>query len=280
MRRKRFKIFDGIKVCWSGHMALPLIVLAGMAGTGVAIGIGVAITSSSLWEKMVTLVEQRRKHEGAFVEKQADRISLLSDDLLSDIISRLNVVEAVRTRILSRRWRNIFQSRSKLHFCCDMFRSVQHYNKCSNNRPHKLRFIKAVDQCLQQFSGQSISFFGLECCLGKEFDSNFNRWMQSFATLGVQELVVKFHSPTELHLFPFQLLFELASLESLDLDTCTLQPSFKGQFKSLRFLYLGVVPLLNGEFASILSSCVNLDKIEVDHCELPTKLCSLVKVSN
>ncbi|KAL3518351.1 hypothetical protein ACH5RR_020940 [Cinchona calisaya] len=294
---KSFHILDGTEVCCSGCKPLPLLILA---GTGVVIGIGLAITSSGLWGKTVALVEKYRKHsilEGAFVDKQEDRISLLSDDLLSDIISRLDVIEAVRTRILSRRWKNIFQSRSKLHLDCSTFgsiilsgrrknifqymfklhsdrrtfESIQHYDKCS--RPHKLRFIKAVDQCLQLFSGQSMSYFGLKCCLGEEFASNFNRWMQSIATFGIQELEIKFCVPDGFHLFPFQLLFEAASLKYLYLVNCTLQPSFIGQFKSLQVLILSKVSLHRGEFTSILSSCVNLERFTVCHSNLPPKLC-------
>ncbi|KAL3518109.1 hypothetical protein ACH5RR_020698 [Cinchona calisaya] len=232
--------------------------------------------------------------KGAFGDEEEDRISLLSDDLLSDIIARLDLVEAVRTRILSRRWKNIFQSRSELHFDCSTFgsrilsgrgtkfSSLCHYDKRS--RPHKLMFIKAVDQCLQLFSGQNVSYIGMKCCLGEEFASNFNRWLQSIATLGVQKLMVNFCSPTyidkfgdwrctELHLFPFQLLFEAASLKSLVLIACTLQPSFRGQFKSLQFLSLSVVPLGGGEFTSILSSCVNLQGITVAYSKLPPKFC-------
>ncbi|KAL3518350.1 hypothetical protein ACH5RR_020939 [Cinchona calisaya] len=294
---KSFHILDGTEVCCSGCKPLPLLILA---GTGVVIGIGLAITSSGLWGKTVALVEKYRKHsilEGAFVDKQEDRISLLSDDLLSDIISRLDVIEAVRTRILSRRWKNIFQSRSKLHLDCSTFgsiilsgrrknifqymfklhsdrrtfESIQHYDKCS--RPHKLRFIKAVDQCLQLFSGQSMSYFGLKCCLGEEFASNFNRWMQSIATFGIQELEIKFCVPDGFHLFPFQLLFEAPSLKYLYLVNCTLQPSFIGQFKSLQVLILSKVSLHRGEFTSILSSCVNLERFTVCHSNLPPKLC-------
>ncbi|KAL3518182.1 hypothetical protein ACH5RR_020771 [Cinchona calisaya] len=247
---KNFKISDG----------LPLVTLAG-TGAAIAIGIGIKMT--------VTLVEKHRKHKDALGDKHEDRISLLSDDLLSDIMSRLNVIEAVRTRILSRRWRNIFLSNSRLHFDCNMFGSIQHNHKSRHCCQHKFKFIKAVDQCLKRFSGQSINYFGLKCCLGKEFAPNFNRWMKSIASFGVQELMVKFCSPSE---FPFQLLFEVASLKHLQLASCTLQRSFKGQFKSLQFLYLDAVPLDKGEFTSILSSCMNLQGITVAHCKLPQKL--------
>ncbi|KAL3518348.1 hypothetical protein ACH5RR_020937 [Cinchona calisaya] len=152
-----------------------------------------------------------------------------------------------------------------------MFGSIQQYDKCS--RPHKLRFIKAVHHSLRLFLGQSISYFGLKCCLGEEFSSIFNRWMHSIATFGIQELEIEFCVPDGPHLFPFQLLFEAASLKRLYLVNCTLQPSFKGQFKSLQSLILCNVSLHRGQFTSILSSCVNLERFTVCHSNLPPKLC-------
>ncbi|KAL3518349.1 hypothetical protein ACH5RR_020938 [Cinchona calisaya] len=56
---KSVEILDGKKVCCSECKALPLLVLA---GTGVAIGIGLAITSSDLWGKTVAFVEKYGKH--------------------------------------------------------------------------------------------------------------------------------------------------------------------------------------------------------------------------
>ncbi|KAM7496173.1 hypothetical protein LguiA_020587 [Lonicera macranthoides] len=49
-------------------------------------------------------------------EKEIDRISELPDSILSSIISLLPTHEAVATSILSRRWKSLFSSVSRLHF--------------------------------------------------------------------------------------------------------------------------------------------------------------------
>lgn len=59
----------------------------------------------------------------------------------------------------------------------------------------------------------------------------------------------------------------------LRLENCALQPSSRGQFSSLQILTLEEVCLTNGEFPCILSSCLNLERLEVLYCELPSKLC-------
>lgn len=163
-----------------------------------------------------------------------------------------------------------------------MFGEVEYHDDCI--RQHQLRFLKAVDQSLRLYTGQKVPDFILTCCLGKEFAYDFNRWMQSIATLGVEELLIRFCSPIHVDKygnsgligffpFPFEKLFEVASLKRLHLLACVLQPSFKGQFKSLQYLTLCLVPLDNGQLPSILSSCPNLQGMSVEYCKLPSKLC-------
>lgn len=276
------KIFEGsiICTCSPGRIALPSLILA---GAGAAIGVAV-VSSLGLSGKITALLQKHREKVAACCYTEEDRISQLPDDLLSEILSRLDLIEALRTRILSRRWKDICKIRSQLYFdCSKMFKEVRHHHTCRTS--HKLRFCKAVDQSLQLYSGQKICTLALSCCLGVEFTSHFCRWIQSFATLGIQGLLLEFCSPlfvdeygvySSLDPFPLPLqpLLEVDSLTELFLLKCLLQPiSFKAQFNSLRSLTLVMVPLDNGEFPAILSSCVNLQRMSMACCKLPPKLC-------
>ncbi|XP_071918437.1 uncharacterized protein [Coffea arabica] len=93
-------------MCWFGNRALPFAIL--VAATGAAIQ--KAIKSFGGQGRAIVLQE---KHEQDFVHKaddglaNEDSISRLPDDLLSDVLSRLDLIEAVGTRILSRRWKNV-----------------------------------------------------------------------------------------------------------------------------------------------------------------------------
>ncbi|XP_071917421.1 F-box/LRR-repeat protein At5g38396-like isoform X3 [Coffea arabica] len=177
-------------MCWFGNRALPFAIL--VAATGAAIQ--KAIKSFGGQGKAIVLQE---KHEQDFVHKaddglaNEDSISRLPDDLLSDVLSRLDLIEAVGTRILSRRWKNVCKVRSELHLdCLDMFRP-----NCSHDMGShwvQFRFLEAVDQSLQLYSGQSITYLRISCCFMKEFEPKFTQWMQVVATLDVQELDLKF----------------------------------------------------------------------------------------
>ncbi|XP_027125755.1 F-box/FBD/LRR-repeat protein At1g13570 [Coffea arabica] len=267
----------------SGQKAfLPLLVLA---GTGAA-AIGVAIMSSSgMLEKTIAFLKNHHQQEVlkvAYGDAQEDRISQLSDDLLSEILSRLDLIEAIRTRILARRWNNICQVRSRLLLDCRKI-CGESQRIHTGSRRHKYRFLKAVDQTLQLYSGQKIVHIHLICCLGNEVAPSYDRWMQTIATLGVQSLLLKFCTPichdengpyssVDLYPLPLQLLFEATSLKILNLLNCVLQPSFKGKFNSLQYLNMISVPLDNGELPHILASCVNLLQLSLCNCKLPPKL--------
>ncbi|XP_027169638.1 putative F-box/LRR-repeat protein At5g38386 [Coffea eugenioides] len=230
-----------------GRVALPILALA---GCGVAIGVAIEC-SQVLRGKTIAFLDKHRKDFPLKVASgfsYEDRISQLPDHLLSDILLRLDLIEAVRTRILSKRWKDICKLMSKLNFdCCKMFGEIEDHGNYSFK--HKGRFLKAVDQSLRLYSGQHVPYFILTCCLGKEFANVISRWMQSIAALGVEELLIKFCSPIHVdkngngslvkhYPFPFELFFEAASLKNLHLFACVLRPSFKGQFKSLQFLTL------------------------------------------
>nr|XP_027082683.1 F-box/FBD/LRR-repeat protein At5g56420-like [Coffea arabica] len=212
-----------------------------------------------------------------------DSISRLPDDLLSDVLSRLDLIEAVGTRILSRRWKNVCKVMSELHLdCLDMFRPNCSHDMGSHRV--KCRFLEAVDQSLQLYSDQSITYLRISCCFMKEFEPKFTQWMQVVATLDVQELDLKFIcSSLPLYecvksnmgeLFPvsFQLLTAVATMKHLRLLACSLQPSFPTQFNSLEGLYLDLVHLSDGELPRMLSSCVNLQTLRLGFCKLTPKL--------
>ncbi|KAL3518181.1 hypothetical protein ACH5RR_020770 [Cinchona calisaya] len=109
--------------CHGCLVGFAIVVAAGVAAGAIIAGVYFASRELSA---LLRSLKECDDAWGAFGDKQEDRISLLSDDLLSEIILRLDVIEAVRTRILST--------------CLNSFSSTM----VKRSRPHKLRFTKVV----------------------------------------------------------------------------------------------------------------------------------------
>lgn len=90
-----------------------------------------------------------------------DRISELSDDILSFILSFLTMRDAVKTRLLSHRWRYLSPPLSHLQF--DVFTLFGTHGESSS------KFIAAVDQVLLACRGPKIGTLKVRFGLGDDY---------------------------------------------------------------------------------------------------------------
>ncbi|GAA0147583.1 hypothetical protein LIER_07246 [Lithospermum erythrorhizon] len=95
---------------------------------------------------------------------------------------------------------------------------------------------------------------------------------------GVRKLDIDFCCNDELIpdsgliVFPFEVLSSVCMLEYVQLSLCILEPNFQGPYNFLKELSLCLVPLVNGEVESMLSSCPQLMLLHLIYCKLPCKL--------
>lgn len=61
---------------------------------------------------------RRRRVMGIDVEQREDRISQLPDEVILLIVSRLHMRGAIRTSVLSRRWKHVYTFISEVRFYC------------------------------------------------------------------------------------------------------------------------------------------------------------------
>ncbi|PHT29604.1 hypothetical protein CQW23_30829 [Capsicum baccatum] len=87
-------------------------------------------------------------------EAKVDYASQLPDDILSSILSRITIKDAVKTSILSRRWRYLVASMPTLKFSLDMIGVNSLHHRCCPYSQQK--FLKVVNQFLQHYSGRKV----------------------------------------------------------------------------------------------------------------------------
>ncbi|KAG8380461.1 hypothetical protein BUALT_Bualt06G0017800 [Buddleja alternifolia] len=217
------------------------------------------------------------------VEEMEDGLSQLPDDVLCLIISHLPTQDAVKTSILSRRWRNLykFTTRVRIH-CCDMLGVRFIY--CDNRKFRMLqqKFLEGVNTFLQLHSGCKITSFDLMCCSSRFFLASFCKLFRYFGEVGLEQLILSYScapvSPLSSNKGPtfpcHQLLSTTPSLKYLQLRGFLVQNSrFENSCNFLNTLSLCCVTLGPGAVECILSNCLSLKSLTMLQCMLPPKLC-------
>ncbi|XP_047318102.1 putative F-box protein At1g32020 [Impatiens glandulifera] len=127
-------------------------------------------------------------------ETTNDYISELPNDILSMITCKLDLKDAVRTSILSKRWKYIWINHTDLIF--------NHLNVLGLDRKKLMEdsvgadsyFVKYVDQTMQQrFKGDGkINSFRVSFGLGKFFSESIDRWISCALGKGVETIDLDF----------------------------------------------------------------------------------------
>ncbi|XP_073127154.1 F-box/LRR-repeat protein At5g02910-like [Henckelia pumila] len=206
-----------------------------------------------------------------------DRISQLPDKVISSIISRLLTKDAVRTSILSRRWRHVYTIIDQVRFTC--------YDKLSSaaccpilgeekSRQLQRKFVQGVDTFLQNHSGSKVSSFELVCCFrGRHMDS-FRKWMNFVGTSGVEKLTLEYCCLNYMlsngpHVFSTDFLTGASSVKHLWLQCGSFQTPNKNALEVLEF---DNVSFTSDAVGCMLSNCSSLRLLNLRYCSVPSKL--------
>ncbi|KAI5561171.1 hypothetical protein BDE02_16G096700 [Populus trichocarpa] len=201
-----------------------------------------------------------------------DRISELSDDILSFILSFLTMRDAVKTRLLSHRWRYLSPPLSHLQF--DVFTLFGTHGESSS------KFITAVDQVLLACRGPKIGTLKVRFGLGDDHAFHVDRWVSFSSAMQVEKIAFDFSCSPEScgsYNFPCHILptDKASHLKHLCLVSCTLRlsPKFTSQLNPLRTLDLDGVPLDQSGLDIITSACPKLTLLRMIGCGLPKIVC-------
>ncbi|XP_059652772.1 F-box/FBD/LRR-repeat protein At1g13570-like isoform X2 [Cornus florida] len=217
-----------------------------------------------------------------------DRISKLPEEILCCIISPLTMREAVRTSILSRRWRYLWGTYLNLVFDVTTMngndgRLHQLKNRDATSRQReKHSFVRWINQILSLHCGASIESFRVMYSLGVEYSSDIDKWIQFAMDKKVQNLDIRLYKnkwslkdEQELHIFPYWVFMQDSGSTlkclSLSLFKLSLPQSFTS-FGSLTSLTMANTSLTEEDVQNILSNCLCLEWFSLTGCLGPARL--------
>ncbi|XP_070049973.1 F-box/LRR-repeat protein At3g58900-like [Nicotiana tomentosiformis] len=219
-------------------------------------------------------------------------ISELPNCLLTFILSLLSIKDAVKTSVLSRRWRHLFMLIPNLVVdSANIFSDQDHrrFTLSSYEAFEKERreFVMRVDQFMQLMRGRHIRSLTVGFFMDSEYSSHLDGWLKVAIASGLTKLelflsleqnfltqfIVDEH---RLYNFPYWLFSEsnISMLSHLRLENCVLRTpgDFKG-FRNLRTLELNDVILAEDFATEILPSCLLLEQLTFLWCKLKSTLC-------
>lgn len=189
----------------------------------------------------------------------------LPEDIWCHIHALLPLTDAARAGCVSRDflyyWKcrpNLTLSEETLDLKGDAFGEVRHARY----------FTKIVDGIMENHKGIGVKTFTLQYCGSRIRTSHLNSWLQIAVTPGLEELVLSLPPvpQAEYYNFPCQLLLNGNgdSIRDLNLTCCAFHPI--AGLGCLRKLHLYQVHITGDELGCLLSSSLELEKLNLVHC--------------
>lgn len=222
--------------------------------------------------------------------ERRDRFLELPDGIVSTIISMLPLREAVRTSVISKRWRYMWTCHSDLKFdFVNVLWSRAHHRNAqesqSKRQVQRRRFVERVDMIMhQRCLGPKINSLTVHFHLGKEFSSHIDHWISCGVMKGVESLDLDLSECTsfrkngvssnafERYEFHSSVLTPPArgrcNLKHLRLNSCTFAaPLSSNYLNSLITVELQRVCIDDEMLKDLLSNCLLLKKLSLHFCQ-------------
>ncbi|XP_065847799.1 F-box/FBD/LRR-repeat protein At1g13570-like [Euphorbia lathyris] len=188
---------------------------------------------------------------------EPDVISELPKNITDQILIKLPQKEAIRTSILSTKWRYKWLSLPQLIFDYP-------FNYNFSNPTELTNLIPQIYQSLLLHNGPLINF-SFSISNSNNFSSHINHWLHFLSTIKIQHFCLRIWrgNPQKLssHFYSFQ------QLKHLNLFNCIFKPpaSFRG-FENLVSLEFRNVVFVAERFGIFVSNCPFLEKLTLEGC--------------
>ncbi|OMO65102.1 hypothetical protein COLO4_31580 [Corchorus olitorius] len=201
---------------------------------------------------------RRRRNKRRKLSKKEDYFSRLPDSIIIDeILSRLPTKDAVKTGVLSTRWKHLWTCNPNLSFGLFGIRDDQGY-------------ASFVNKTLSLHSSDKVRKFSL-CCFHDIFDG---KWLRFAISHYVEYLTLELINRTRR--FPYnkdcirykipQDLYAHSSLTKLRTNFCDHAPKAEVSWTSLKVLYIGEASLTEDTLQRILAGTPLLERLELREC--------------
>ncbi|GJR70548.1 F-box/LRR-repeat protein 25-like protein [Tanacetum coccineum] len=201
------------------------------------------------------------EREAAAIEMMEDRISLLPDCPLVEIISRLDSTEEViRTCVLSKRWKNLWTQVPILNFTIDL------YTEDADRIPEFISYVKKV---VNQRGQSRLNKFVLGMPYDIRNESIVSKLIRYAVTCNVQDLDLSLVNPDDFRneFVLDQFFFFNSSFNHLRLDGCSFNNVIGViSWSNLKSLYIGYGKLDENVVKNILSGSPLLENLELVDC--------------
>ncbi|XVF27727.1 hypothetical protein REPUB_Repub14bG0133600 [Reevesia pubescens] len=197
-----------------------------------------------------------------FLTPDIDLISSLPDFLIQEILSFLPIEDAIKTSVLSQRWKHLWTQIPSLSF---------RHNSFSFKLP---KFTDFVNKTLEHFVGEKIKNFMINFKFDESMEASLEEWVLFATSHHVEKLSLFFDGGLVYAPFaestPYRLpqfLYMNSSLKDLTLRQCVVSPETHVSWSSLKVLSINYSRLNNEAIENILSGCPNLQRLTLHNCE-------------
>ncbi|KAI0529664.1 hypothetical protein KFK09_002218 [Dendrobium nobile] len=204
--------------------------------------------------------------------RSEDRISCLPDSVLQSILAMMPLKSAIRTDVLSQKWRNLWK------YSLSTATNLDFDGDFAHNLSAK-EFVETVNRYLLMNESKKLETFHLVFCPFDLFASDIERWIRFATGKGVRYLDIDlsqgFRNPVDGEFtdgrVPFELpssLFDCDSLIELSLSRCMLiSPLNLRNFGGLQSLSISHSNINEEMLQSILTECSLLEILSLRSCQ-------------
>ncbi|WVZ72777.1 hypothetical protein U9M48_021186, partial [Paspalum notatum var. saurae] len=190
----------------------------------------------------------------------------LPEDVLRKVFSKLHFNEAVRTSVLSRKWRRMWTISSRLCLDCILIFGQRHYFR--DKQKYTQQFIDCVNMVLRQLYGEVVEELEVRVKFDDMLVDHLNSWI-SFAVSSLTKSIV-------LDLLPAGSRGEediISRIQHVQLSSVSFKPSsrFMG-FPNLKKLDLHFFDASRKDLEDMLAGCSSLEWLSLSRCCMEDEL--------
>ncbi|KAI4378973.1 hypothetical protein MLD38_016386 [Melastoma candidum] len=208
-------------------------------------------------------VLQQEPNSSHVSEPETDLLSALPRGIIEIILCYLPLDEAVRTSLVSKRWRHLWKTMPGILFNYKSFPVAEIEEDAWYN---ELKLVEAVGQVLENHAGIIQKF--VICHPNLLFGhTNIDQWMSRLSNFPVREFALCLWRRHDCRYKMHHSLLEWKGLRSLEICNCSIDHLPLTGFKGLKTLHLFSTPMQQERFEYLVKSCPLLEILSYSNPE-------------